>query len=396
MPTTSIVDDFTAVEADLNSFIVERTAPIRGCMLALVSGTDIFFQGAPGEGKTFIVDELFLRINGAEKFAEVLNKFTPPEATIGPISFEAAKNDEHKRKIESYLPTSNVAKIDEILEASGSLLISLNPLANERTYKHGTETLQTPLSSIFCMSNRFPESDELAAIYDRLNQRFVVDKVTDTSSFIEIMKLSANGKPAPQAFVEWSDIEIAKKEVAATEVPGEIFTALGDLWNDLTNRGVEASSRRWAQGVPIMQASAFLAGRDEVAIPDIEVYKNILWGNKKQIEDVTDVVLSLANPIASEASKLLTDVRALEDTFNSVLTGGYTSEEKHNQGREIRQKVQAANEIWLDLVKKVDGRPTDALDQVRKIGSNIQERFLVEIMDMKAQEIVNITTWEDA
>ena len=55
------------------------------------------------------------------------------------------ENDEYTRKTDGYLPTAEVAFIDEIFKANSAILNALLTLLNERLFDNGNQRLQVPL-----------------------------------------------------------------------------------------------------------------------------------------------------------------------------------------------------------------------------------------------------------
>ena len=61
------------------------------------------------------------------------------------------ENDEYVRQIDGYLPTCEVAFIDEIFKANSAILNALLTLLNERLFDNGNQRLRVPL---LCMVSR--------------------------------------------------------------------------------------------------------------------------------------------------------------------------------------------------------------------------------------------------
>lgn len=55
------------------------------------------------------------------------------------------ENDEYTRKTDGYLPTAEVAFIDEIFKANSAILNALLTLLNERLFDNGNQRLAVPL-----------------------------------------------------------------------------------------------------------------------------------------------------------------------------------------------------------------------------------------------------------
>ena len=82
------------------------------------------------------------------------------------------------RQIEGYLPTAEVAFIDEIFKANSAILNALLTLLNERLFDNGSERFEVPLLCLVGASNELPESEELDALYDRFLIRRQVAQVS--------------------------------------------------------------------------------------------------------------------------------------------------------------------------------------------------------------------------
>lgn len=63
-------------------------------------------------------------------------------AVMAPTGLE---NDEYTRKTDGYLPTAEVAFIDEIFKANSAILNALLTLLNERLFDNGNQRLEVPL-----------------------------------------------------------------------------------------------------------------------------------------------------------------------------------------------------------------------------------------------------------
>ena len=76
-------DKMLAVMDEVNSEAAERQELIRMIAMALLSGSNLFILGAPGQAKSFVVNEVRKRITGATQFERLLSKQTDEEALFG-------------------------------------------------------------------------------------------------------------------------------------------------------------------------------------------------------------------------------------------------------------------------------------------------------------------------
>lgn len=101
--------------------------------------------------------------------------WTPETCCIPAAGLE---NDRYVRKIDGYLPTAEVAFVDEIFKANSAILNALLTLLNERLFDNGNQRLPVPLLCLVGASNELPESEELDALYDRFLIRRTVSQVS--------------------------------------------------------------------------------------------------------------------------------------------------------------------------------------------------------------------------
>lgn len=67
------------------------------------------------------------------------------------------ENDEYVRQIDGYLPTCEVAFIDEIFKANSAILNALLTLLNERLFDNGNQRLRVPLLCLVSTSTDEPQ-----------------------------------------------------------------------------------------------------------------------------------------------------------------------------------------------------------------------------------------------
>ena len=79
------------------------------------------------------------------------------------------------RKIDGYLPTSEVAFIDEIFKANSAILNALLTLLNERLFDNGNQRLRVPLLCLVstCIMNRSCMLKQLSPQGYRIDMRSI-------------------------------------------------------------------------------------------------------------------------------------------------------------------------------------------------------------------------------
>ena len=118
------------------------------------------------------------RIKG-HVFDYLLTRFTEPNEIFGPFDIRRLREGELITNTEGMLPEAALAFLDELLNANSAILNSLLMALNERVFRRGRETRQLPLLMVVGASNRLPEDEALAALFDRFLLRVRSDNVPD-------------------------------------------------------------------------------------------------------------------------------------------------------------------------------------------------------------------------
>ncbi|KAG2482059.1 hypothetical protein HYH03_018995, partial [Edaphochlamys debaryana] len=95
--------------------LVERDAEVRLLLLAAMAGEHILLIGPPGTAKSEVGRRLNALVDGTY-FERLLTRFSVPEELFGPLSMRALEEDRYIRQVDGYLPTAEVAFIDEIFK----------------------------------------------------------------------------------------------------------------------------------------------------------------------------------------------------------------------------------------------------------------------------------------
>ncbi len=378
----SLQERFDALDANLNSELVERRHEIQTAIHALISGTHCFYLGSPGTAKSLLVDRICAYIDGARDFKILMSRFTTPEEVFGPVSLKGLENDEFVRKIEGYLADSEIGFLDEGFKASSSILNSLLWAINERQYRHGNEVIGIPLSTLFLASNELPEDDSLNALYDRLLFRHEVKPVHDQSNFLRMLKTQRPAKPTP--VLSWDDVEQAKREAADVVITNDVYDAVAQLRRDLKTAGIEPTERRFVESMKVVKASAWLDGRDLADAEDLRLLRHCMWTDPSQASEVDKIVLAIANPLDNEAHALLEEVERLEASLEKI----GTEDDKMRKGQEIHGKLRRAAKDLAGLEKRAGNsrRRSEVIGEVRERLHSVTERVLKDVFDLDEDE----------
>src|SRR3954471_22157435 len=144
--------------------------------VCLVARENLFLLGPPGTAKSALVQELGRRLAG-RTFEYLLTRFTEPNELFGPFDIRKLREGDLITNTEGMLPEAVLVFLDELLNANSAILNSLLMVLNERVFRRGRETRALPLLMVFGASNRLPEDDALAALFDRFLMRVRCDNV---------------------------------------------------------------------------------------------------------------------------------------------------------------------------------------------------------------------------
>ncbi len=172
----------------LSTNLYEREESIKLSMLALLSGESIFLLGPPGVAKSLVSRRIKEGVKQAHSFEYLMNRFSTPDEIFGPISLKQLDEDKYERQVEGYLPTVEVAFLDEIWKASPSIQNTLLTIINEKIYRNGNNVIDVPLLLLIAASNELPAQGEgLEALYDRFVIRVFVDNVANDNNFKRLL-----------------------------------------------------------------------------------------------------------------------------------------------------------------------------------------------------------------
>jgi len=333
-PLDEIREAVTALGDEVEAMLVGRSAEVRAVITALVAREHCVFLGPPGTAKSMVIDQTVRRISGARYFWIQLFGQTPPTDVFGQVSLQALEDEDvNRRNVEGHLPDAHYAFLDEIFEAQSSILVGCNSIMQERSYMNGNEKVAVPLRAMFAASNVVPEDKGLAALYDRFLLRLVVDPLAEVDDIKAMLQLPEPvADPAP--LVSLDELDRAHEAALAVRVPDEVIEAFVEVLTRLRGAEdpVEVSDRRKRKCMRLVQATAWLAGRDEAAIPDLGMIRHALWTRPEERATVDEACASLRTIDTEELEHMMAQLRgtverarATEDPGDGSFTAFYGS-----------------------------------------------------------------------
>lgn len=233
-------------------------------------------------------------------------------------------NDPHI-KTKGKIPESHIVFLDELFKANDGILNSLLTALNERRYTNEGVAVDIPTISFFTASNEIPNFNDpaesiLRPLYNRLELKLYVKYIGERDTRLSMLaKKQAEDKEAPLSgpTITLEELCEMQKEVSSVRVPAAVNELMDDILMELRRQGVRVSDRKYFGYYPIVQAHAWLCGRDEVTGIDLTILRNYLWTSPEELPKINQVLTRLCeNPLGgkiSEIRKAVVDVTARFD-----------------------------------------------------------------------------------
>lgn len=258
----------------LTQGLLERDDQAKALLLAVLSGEHVLFIGPPGTAKSALARRLQALVGG-RWFERLLTRFTVPEELFGPLSLTALDDGRYEREIEGYLPTAEVAFLDEVFKANSAILNSLLAMLNERTFDQGAQRIAVPLACLVGASNDAPDDEAMRAFHDRFLFRCHVSPVAD-ASFRDLLTPKAPPAPTPPWRLTRALVSRINDRVAAVGVGDDLLEALMALRAALPASGMVVSDRRWVRAVRVLRVAALLDGGETAGLEYLPLLKWLL------------------------------------------------------------------------------------------------------------------------
>ena len=284
----------------LDKDLIERKEVIAVSLLGILSGQNIFLYGPPGTAKSLIARRLSKAFETKSFFEYLMQKFSTPEEVFGPVSVLEMKHDKFVRKTKGYLPSAELAFLDEIWKASPAILNALLTIINEKIYKNGDKIEKVPLQSLIAASNETPPRNEgLEALYDRFLIRLYVHPIKEKSGFDFLLthnEITADIEVDKELKIKLRDLSVWHKEIEKVKLSEDTINIIKDMKSRIEegNRNGEfeiyISDRRWQQAAFLLKAAAFFSDREETNIVDTLLLRHCLWNNEYDRDDIVKIV----------------------------------------------------------------------------------------------------------
>jgi MoxR-like ATPase len=379
----------TAIADELSDQFLERTGAVRALLVAMLAGQHAFLLGPPGTAKSQLARALTGRVDGATFWETLLDRFSDPQSIFGPLDLAALKAGRYRHATAGHAAEAHIGFVDEIFKCNSASLNAMLAWLNERVFHNGAEVMACPLIFAVGASNELPSGEETAAIWDRLLVRLEVAYLQDPSNFAQLIRSAVVPPTVPvPTTVDLADlVHAVDVDVPAMAVPNAMVDAVCQLRAELRQQELVVSDRRWRQCVRLLQASAYLAGRDAVAADDLTILATTLWDRPEHRPTVERQVLQLVNPDARQALELrdaveevnaeltrrLQEVQGQSEDRHLAVVGDWVIHEANKKLNKARKKLKE-----LLTASQRAGRSTATIQEIHTRATAVYGRLLAE------------------
>ncbi|MGM9425401.1 AAA family ATPase [Hydrogenophaga sp. MI9] len=292
---------WTAAIDELERGLLQRDVAARALLLAALAGEHVLLLGPPGTAKSELARRLQRLLPGAHYFERLLTRFSVPEELFGPLSLKALEDDRYERLTAGYLPSAEVAFLDEVFKANSAILNTLLGLLHERCFDNGSQRVDVPLVCLVGASNEVPQDESLHAFYDRFLLRVPVMPVDDAHFAALLQAARPEGEAHPDARLSSASLAALREQAAEVSLGEAVIALLETARERARNTQQTVSDRRWRQTAALLQVQAASRDANEVSAWDAWVLPFVLAGDPQQVPGWTDWFLQTvaqATPLA--------------------------------------------------------------------------------------------------
>lgn len=165
-----------------------------------------------------------------------------------------------------------------------------------------------------------PAEQSLRALYDRFDFKVNTRYVEDKANRMKILKQKQSDQQAPmQAVISLDELYAMQSEVKTVKIPDSINELADNILCELRRKDIAVTDRIYFNFSPVVQAEAWLNGRDTVLPEDMKALVNYLWDKPEQAEIISEVIQRLTeNPLGDKLDALLAKAYQVQREFENA------------------------------------------------------------------------------
>jgi MoxR-like ATPase len=259
------VDKLSAVNTQVGEQLIDKSTELEALCLCLITREHLLLDGLHGTGKSRLVEEMFARITGANMFSIQFMKGTQIDELFGPL--DAKKYHDQaiwERNIQGFLPSADLAFLDEVYRAADMLLPSTMKILNERVYHNGLTAIKCPLGTAVGTCNFQTDNTELDAIHDRWLAHLKVQPLSTSPLRLRMLRCEYERRKkgtALRATIDLEDLRLLQNYVDQVVVTDQVRELYEELVVEYRKRvsAVYISDRRLCWALRLAQASFLMS-----------------------------------------------------------------------------------------------------------------------------------------
>ncbi len=264
----------------LNSQFIERKEVIDIVFLSILSRQHSILIGGPGLAKTAVLKAIIRHISGFKLFDFQMTPLTKVEELF-------SWNNSSRTGIDN----CDIAFIDEFFKGSSPVLNSLLGIMNERVI-YNPHPKKIPLLCLFATSNERPDKSihiDLLPLYDRFLLRKEIFPINGRDNFRNLL-CSEGEYYDMKATISKEDLGYLSDYAQRIPLRDSTLNLLYRIRENLKEKQVSVSDRRWKDIVKVLKTGAALRGKDEVETIDITHIESSLWTYCSDIRTVKTIL----------------------------------------------------------------------------------------------------------
>lgn len=290
-----LLEKLKKVRTILNGRIFERDQETDGILIAILTGSNTLFLGAPGAAKTQHINDAS-SLMGLSMFDILMSETVKTESIFGPTDIPALAQGKQQIKFKGYAPDSRLLFFDEIFKANGTVLNPLLWLINEHRFRDGDNGVQKcKIIATFAASNELPQEESLAALYDRFVLRYNISYMKDEQNVKALIERYLGDQDDVDAghILSEQDVDELRELRRTVQLPDKVRDAAIRIRRQVEmSLRTQISDRRFLRSLRAVQGAALLAGRTTIQEEDLEILAHIFWNTPEEIVKVQNIVFS--------------------------------------------------------------------------------------------------------